>query len=113
MYTKSIHDTLIKLGVTPAYKGYAYATTAILKVIEEPGLGTGKVYRHVARVHGASYPQVERAIRHASTVCLNRVNNIPLIETIFGAAFSPDGTIVNSDFIHCIARYVTEVLPNA
>lgn len=103
------HDVaarLHRLGVPPHFKGYRYLIDAIGFVVHDLSLlhnVTTELYPSVARRHGTTAQRVERAIRNAVEVTLER-GDLGEIERIFGYVIDPgDGKLSNSSFIAQVA----------
>lgn len=103
--------TLIQLGLSPKYKGYAAIVEAVDIFIKEPGTKTTAIYTIVGRRLNSSYTKVERNIRKAILVIVDRANT-DLLYKICGYNVLSSGTVFNSDFIACLASYVQEVHDN-
>lgn len=59
----AIHKMLLSVGITPDLSGFNLIVEAIQIKVEEPEIGTTKIYKKLATVD--SYANVERKIRHA------------------------------------------------
>lgn len=99
---------LIQLGLSPKYKGYTALVEAVNLYIEFPNTKITAIYELAGRKLYSSYSKVERNIRKAITVILDR-NDEDLLYKIFGFNVLSSGTIINGDFISCLAAYVQEV----
>ncbi len=97
------------LGVPPHYKGRAYLKDAIVMVVEDRGLlerVTKELYPRIARLHQTAPFKVERAIRHAIEVTVER-GNLSLIERLFAHLINDRrARPTNSSFIALLADQV-------
>lgn len=63
-----IRDTLLKLGFSPANKGFPYIVDATMIIEDDPDAAYNtvkKIYMPIAEKRGVKYQTVERCIRHA------------------------------------------------
>lgn len=103
--------TLVQLGLSPNYKGFNAIVEAVDLLIKEPNLQITKIYEIVGSRTNSTYHRVERNIRHAVTIILDR-GNFNLLRQIFGYNFLAEGTIHNGDFLTCLTLYLQEVYNN-
>ena len=103
--------TLIQLGLSPNYNGFVAIVEAVDLLTKEPHLKVMAIYTIVGSRIGSTYSRVERNIRHAINVILNRANN-DLLHTIFGYNVLAEGVIHNGDFLTCLTMYLQEVYKN-
>lgn len=105
-----ITDTLLDMGVPAHLKGYQYLRESILLALREPGVldsVTKLLYPTVAKTYGTEAAKVERAMRHAIEVSLDR-GNIDAFQRIFGYTVSMlKGKPTNSEFIAMIADHLS------
>ena len=101
----NIHYVLLKLGVPPHLKGYAYIVYALELVLIDPNLLqhiTKGLYIDVAKKYGTTPSRVERAIRHAIEVAWGR-GNMETLDRLFGYTINyGKGKPTNSEFIALI-----------
>lgn len=62
---KKIQDVLLKLGVTPNLKGFAFICDAVEMINKEGRIKVTYIYDKIARDNNEKTMRVERAIRHA------------------------------------------------
>ena len=100
--TKVIHQ----IGVPAHIKGYQYLRTAILMAISDKEVinaVTKILYPTVAKQYQTTSSRVERAIRHAIEVALDR-GDVDTLNSFFGYTVQTDkGKPTNSEFIAMIA----------
>ena len=100
--TEHIHD----IGIPANIKGYHYLRTAIMMVIEDPGIIGGitkELYPSIAKKFKTTPSRVERAIGHAITVAFSR-GNVELLNELFGYTVSAEkAKPTNSEFIALVA----------
>lgn len=98
------------MGVPAHLKGYQYLRESILLALREPGVldsVTKLLYPTVAKTYGTEAAKVERAMRHAIEVSLDR-GNIDAFQRIFGYTVSMlKGKHTNSEFIAMIADHLS------
>lgn len=104
---------LLQLGFKTSIKGYHYIRTAItmgVNDIEILDSITKKLYPAVAQKHNTTPQRVERAVRHAIEVSLDRnILNKELFYEIFGNSISPEkGKPTNSAYIAGMVDYVRQ-----
>lgn len=104
--------TLIQLGLSPKYKGYAAIVEAVDAFIKKPNTKVTEIYRTAADRLNTNWHSIERNIRQAVSVIVDRYNE-DMLYNIFGYNVRHySGSIVNGDFIACLAAYVQEVHNN-
>lgn len=103
--------TLIQLGLSPAYKGYDAIVEAVELLSQHKDTKITAIYTLVAKKLDSTYSRVERNIRHAVEVILDRAND-ELLYKIFGYGVLVEGNIRNGDFLTCLTTYLQEVHNN-
>ena len=103
---------LILLGLSPKYKGYDAIVEAVNLLNKDPHMKLMAVYDKVAKILDSTLPRVERNIRSAILVILER-GDVDLIHKICGYVINTDGSMYSGDFLHCLTMYVQEVHNNA
>lgn len=102
MVTEIIHQ----IGVPAHIKGYHYLREAIILSVKNSEIinsVTKLLYPTVAKHHGTTSSRVERAIRHAIEVALDR-GDIDVLNSYFGYTIQNDrGKPTNSEFIAMIS----------
>ena len=102
----SISKMLHELGMPSHIKGYQYIREAISMVYDNPDIVGGitkELYPELATKFDTTVSRVERAIRHAIEVSLNR-GDWDLMEEIFGHSVDIDkAKPTNSEFIVTVA----------
>lgn len=105
----AIRRVLVELGVPSHIKGYSRLICAIRIVAEDPSVSdaiTKRLYPMVAEQFDDTPSRVERAIRHAVELSLDRCD-LDTIERYFGNTISPrKGKPSNSEFITRLADVV-------
>ena len=104
-----IYTVLHRLGIPSSLLGYRYIESA-LAVIGESSCITGRIttylYPIVAKMNGSTPTRVERAIRHAVSISMER-GDIDFINAVFGYTVSSTrGRLTNSEFITMLAEYL-------
>lgn len=103
--------TLIQLGLSPSYKGFDAIVEGVDLLIKDPHLKITAVYEIIGSRIGSTYHRVERNIRHAATIIVDRANE-DLLYKIFGYNVLAEGSIRNGDFLTCLTIYLQEVHNN-
>lgn len=107
----AIKRMLLELGVPTHIKGYSRLACAIRIVVDDPAVAeaiTKGLYPAVAKEFGDTPSRVERAIRHAIEVGLERCD-LRTIERYFGNTISSSkGKPTNSEFITRLADVVRD-----
>ncbi len=103
-------NNLHELGIPSNLSGYRYLKTTIKLLIEGKVSSnfwvTKELYIEVAKLHGKTSQQVERAIRHAIKVAYNR-GDLKFWEALFGYSASyKKGNPTNSEFIATIVEHI-------
>jgi two-component system response regulator (stage 0 sporulation protein A) len=102
---------LLDLGVPEHIKGHRYLVHAICLVVQKPELLeqiTKELYPAVAQAFDATPGRVERAIRHAIELALERCD-LDTFSRYFGNTVSPDrGKPMNREFIARISNVVRQ-----
>lgn len=111
-----IRGILLELGMPDHIKGHAYTVCALKALLEDATLinsVTGRLYPLVAQTYGVSSVRVERAIRHAVEICLNR-SALETVSDYFGNTISAmRGKPTNSEFLARISNVVRQRLYQA
>lgn len=97
--------TLIQLGLSPAYKGYDAIVEAVELLSQHKDTKITAIYTQVAKKLNSTYSRVERNIRHACEIVMNRAD-LDTLNNIFGYTIRIDGTITNGDFLSCLTNHV-------
>ena len=101
-----ISNIFISIGIPPNIKGYNYLREGIKMAVTDPHVinnVTKGLYPVIAEKYLTSASKVERAIRHAIEVALNR-GRIDAINAIFGArVYIGTEKPTNSEFIALVA----------
>lgn len=103
--TALIQDALHSLGITRNYRGFEYAMTAILLVLENARClesVVSAIYFQVASAYGRSWVSIERNIR----TIIQRAWAINPERLIQMAGYPLDGPPTVSEFIDIVATYV-------
>ncbi|MGB4186195.1 MAG: sporulation initiation factor Spo0A C-terminal domain-containing protein [Limnochordia bacterium] len=102
-------DCLSRLGIPPHYQGYHYLLDAVLLASQDQSWLNGitkHLYPAVARQHGATAGQVERAIRYAIDAAWTK-GDLDQLHTLFPYAIDPaKGKPTNSAFIAKMADII-------
>ncbi len=101
---------LHELGIPSNLSGYKYLKTALKLLVEGKVSSdfsvTKELYPEVAKLHGKTSQQVERAIRHAIEVAYDR-GDLKFWEALFGYSASyKKGKPTNSEFIATIVEHI-------
>lgn len=108
-----INSILVELGVPNSLKGYDLLAYAIKIVVESPDIVhaiTKKIYPELANRFHNTPSRVERAIRHAIEVAIDR-SDYETICRYFGNTISPSkGKPTNKEFIARLADVVRNEL---
>lgn len=102
--SRDIKKCLMRLGILPNVKGFAYLTTAIEMCIKDPniiGMVTKKLYPDIAVKYDTTASRVERAIRHAIETGMMRTD-----EDLVNEIFTGRKKLTNSEFIATLADYL-------
>lgn len=110
MVTKEdVTKTLKELGVPVSLQGFAYLRSGIMLLLEQPEAikQTSKVlYPAIAKECDSKAIRVERSIRHAIEVSLDRGNS-NLFNSIFGYSFSATkGKPTNKEYIATVVDWL-------
>ena len=101
-----VTDIIHEIGVPAHIKGYQYLREAIILTIKDMDMinaVTKVLYPEVAKKFNTTPSRVERAIRHAIEVALDR-GDIEVLQKFFGYTVSNiKGKPTNSEFIAMIA----------
>lgn len=105
-----IYTVLHRLGIPSSLLGYRYIESALKVIADGDGI-TGRItsylYPTVARLNGSTPTRVERAIRHAVGISMER-GDIGFINTVFGYTVSSTrGRLTNGEFITMLAEYLS------
>lgn len=102
-----IERMLRRLGVPAHIKGYGYLVEAISLMYEDDTYKsaiTKRLYPDIAKKNNTTASRVERAIRHAVEIGMDRGDDEYFAE-IFSYTCSADrGKPTNSEFIACLSR---------
>jgi len=102
-----ITEVLHKIGVPPHIKGFQYIREAILMVYEDSNClskVTKIIYPGIAEKFDTTASRVERAIRNAIEIAINR-GNPDYIQKYFGHSLSAKkNKLTNSEFIALVAE---------
>ena len=102
---------LLDIGVPEHIKGHRYLVRAIRLAVQDPELVeaiTKGLYPAVAQAFNATPSRVERAIRHAIEIALNRCD-LDTLNRYFGNTMSPSkGKPTNGEFIARISNAVRQ-----
>ena len=105
-----VSDVLREIGVPSHIKGYRYLRTAIMKVVEDPGIIdriTTGLYPEIGKTFDTTASRVERAIRHAIEVAWERGEDDVLLSNFGYTIKSMRGKPTNSEFISRVADKLT------
>ena len=104
-----VHHICKELGIPAHVKGFKYVQRAILLTIDNSEMGnriTKMLYPTLAKEFGSTPSRVERAIRHAIGLSMDRLNK-DLFNEIFSYTYSSEkGKPTNSEFITGVADYI-------
>lgn len=104
-----IEDFLTDFGVPSNILGYKYLTTAVCLIVGNPDFGRSvckELYPEIAKLHSSTSSRVERAIRHAIEVSVDRGNE-EVIYRVFGNTVScHKGKPTNTEFIFRVAQII-------
>lgn len=106
---RTIGDILVNLGIFPNIDSFSYLQDAVEYINELPGnnvdINVVDIYSHIAsKYSGKQWTNIERAIRHASTVIYD--NPTSLVEEIFGKYRSySSGKISSGQLMFALAFY--------
>ena len=108
MKRKELIERMIRrLGVPASLTGYEYLVQAISMGYEEPAYIkaiTKKLYPEIAKANNTTVSRVERAIRHAIEVGIQRADK-QYLEEIFSYSYSDvKGKPTNCEYIACLSR---------
>lgn len=101
-----IYDTLKKLAISPACKGYVYIQTALEILHDERDIKLMALYATIAKMHNSTPHRVERCLR---TIVMHGLNLAPFENwhEIFGNNVNKNAiSITNGDFLHGLYRYL-------
>lgn len=116
MMVKMIEDTLTKMGMPNAIRGFRYCTEAVQQAVEDPkilGNLTKRLYPSVAEVCGTTAPRAEQAIRHGVEAIWTRGNPEHLNE-MFGYSVDINrGKPTNSEFVARISNLIRRQFQDA
>ncbi len=103
---RDVTDMIHEIGVPAHIKGYQYLRDAIMMSVEDTemlGSITKILYPTIARKYQTTSSRVERAIRHAIEVALNR-GRMETLDAMFGYTINTGkGKPTNSEFFALIA----------
>lgn len=110
---RQLRQILLELGAPDHLSGHPYTVSAVLAVLEEPGLlrsvSTG-LYPRLAEQFATTPARVERSIRHLTEITWLRGDQ-DAIRIYFGSTVSPArGKPTNREFIARLANAVRQRL---
>lgn len=101
-----VSDILHEIGVPAHVKGYRYLRSAIQRAVKDPDICehiTKGLYPDIAAEFATTPSRVERAIRHAIEIAIDR-SDLETVQKWFGYTISSSkGKPTNSEFIALIA----------
>lgn len=101
-----VTEIIHQIGIPAHIKGYHYLRTAIMLSVEDPDMInciTKLLYPTVARMYETTPSRVERAIRHAIEIALDR-GDVDTLNSYFGYTIHTSrGKPTNSEFVALIA----------
>ena len=103
-----LYDIMKELGVPPHISGYRYIIKAIEFLLDNDGTVsmTKELYPAVAKEFKTTSSRVERAIRHAVEVGMDRAD-VDSVYHIMGNIISFDrGKPTNSEFLYVVVNYI-------
>ena len=107
MTQERIFEELNRIGVPTNVRGRDYIETALDQLLQHPGRRyaiTRELYPMVAKLHGTTACNVERAIRHAIANAFTR-GNLEYLNRYFGYTVdSRKDKPTNSEFLTMVAR---------
>lgn len=107
---ETLRILLIRLGVTPRLRGYDYLSHAIKLGVAHRGYlnsVTTKIYPVVAEKYGVEAAVVERNIRHAIEVVIERDRTKRLNEFLGAEVFSSADRPTNAEVISLVADKIS------
>ena len=111
-----VRDLILDIGIPDALKGYRYTIKAIYLLVENPNMIdsiTGVLYPEVAKTFGTTPSRVERAIRHAVEVAIDR-GDVEITGKYFGNTISiHKGKPTNGEFLARMANVVRDRMNGA
>lgn len=106
---KQIKQLLLELGMSPALMGFHYLAQCIYLCVEDSARIhdlIASVYTEVARRNNTTYQRVERNIRHAVQVFVNR-NHVAELNKLLGVRLYLAGDYPsNGELIGYLSEYV-------
>ena len=104
-----IHTALLELGVPASLQGFACLHDAVEMAVEDAGVLysiTKQIYPAIAKKHGKTASQVERAMRHAVEDGMLRADP-EVMQRYFGGSIDPEkGKPSNREFIAVLALHL-------
>ena len=104
-----VEDFLTDFGVPSNILGYEYLTTAVCLIVGNPDFRRSvckELYPEIAKLHSSTASRVERAIRHAIEVSVDRGNK-EVIYRVFGNTISGHKSKpINTEFIFRVAQII-------
>ena len=106
---RTISDLMLELGIPAHLRGYQFLRSAIGMCVEDMelvGSVTKLLYPDLAKMYQTTDTKIERAIRNAIEVSLER-GNTDLFEELFGYSNTLEYTRpTNSEYIAVVADYI-------
>jgi hypothetical protein len=104
MNINNIDELLIKLSISPSYKGYDYIVDAVTNWPEYKHSGITEAYIIMGKRYNTRPASIERCIRHAKEVALLKCPS-DLQSEVFGPGITEDGNLTNKGFIALLSLY--------
>lgn len=104
-----VEDFLTDFGVPSNILGYKYLTTAVCIVVGNPDFGRSvckELYPEIAKLHFSTASRVERAIRHAIEVSVDRGNEEVIYRIFDNTVSGHKGKPTNTEFIFRVAQII-------
>ena len=106
---KEVSELLKKLGIPCSLTGYEYIKESVMLISQnerDKAAITRDVYPHIANAFKTTTSAVERCIRHAIEVSMDRADP-RLIKDVFGFSYKAiKGKPTNKEFLYGITDYL-------
>lgn len=106
-----VRELILDIGIPDALRGHRYTIKAICLLVENPNMIdsiTGELYPEVAKEFGTTPSRVERAIRHAVEVAIDR-GDVEITAKYFGNTISCyKSKPTNGEFLARMANVVRD-----
>ena len=106
---RQISRFMLELGIPAHLRGYQFLRSAVLMCVQDMelvGSVTKLLYPDLARMYGTTAQKIERAIRNAIEVSLERGNS-DIFEELFGYRNTSEySRPTNSEYIATVADYI-------